>query len=103
MNTRALLLSSVVTLSGIGAALPAFANTPNMENYGAGFLPSPLLSAQNNLPVVTGTANYGAGFIGSPELTSTNNIRIRISPANYGAGFFQSPRPWYGYGYRFYL
>ncbi|HLC48914.1 MAG TPA: hypothetical protein VJI96_00825 [Candidatus Andersenbacteria bacterium] len=123
MNTKSLSIAIGISVIGICAfVLPARANEIHTANYGAGFLPSPLLTAADTLAPNIAPANFGAGFIGSPELrggpttgtvytayygagfASSPNIiyaNSRIRYGHYGAGFLVSPRPWYGYGFWF--
>lgn len=98
MNIRLLSLSAGIALSGfVAVAFPVFAETPYKGNYGAGYVPSPVVAGQDssyyqpiNSPVPYPTA-YGAGFSVAPVLTPGNGSNLIISTSNYGAGFLGSP------------
>lgn len=121
MNIYIYPLSIGIALTGLSIATPALANTPNIANYGAGFLPSPALTTNVTTPSIA-TGNYGAGFLPTPTLqgdttgtTSTTyaayygagfagspnmiyaNSGIRYG--HYGAGFYSSPRIFYGFNW----
>ncbi|MDA1168815.1 MAG: hypothetical protein O3A36_00585 [bacterium] len=96
MNTRLITLSIGIAVFGfIAVAFPVFAGEIHTANYGAGFMPSPILQGETSTPSVH-TANYGAGFAGSPNVIYANSPRRY---GFYGAGYLPSPRIIYGFNW----
>jgi hypothetical protein len=110
MNIRTLSLSLGIALTGLSAIpVSAFAQTAYRGNYGAGYLPSPVLNQETaplytrystsypgnnyetNYPIPYPTT-YGKGFADSPTLVPGNGSNLIISTSNYGAGFSGSPQ-----------
>ncbi len=91
MNIR-LISASFGIVTGLSAfALPVFASAPNAGQYGAGFMPSPILAPQNTTIASIPRESYGAGFNNAPTLTVGDNANLHLSTSNYGAGFVGSP------------
>lgn len=90
MNIRTI-SASIGIAAGLSAlALPALASVPATGSYGAGFMPSPILSPQNTALTSIPRASYGAGFNNAPALTG-GTANQTVSRTNYGSGFVASP------------